>query len=142
MKKNITHWFLACTAILALAGCQAGQPSETAPKMETVSGTLAYRERIALPSEALVTVTLQDVSLADAPAKVIAKQQFSADGAQVPFTFELSYDPSQIDARHTYSVSARIEVDGKLRFISDTAYRVITDEAKTQQVNLLLKGVR
>ena len=96
-----------------------------------ITGQLTYRERIALIPGSMAEVTLIDVSLADAPAKVIAKQQFSADGAQVPFAFELSYDPSQIDARHTYSVSARIEVDGKLRFISDTAYRVITDEAKT-----------
>lgn len=36
--------------------------------MKTITGTVAYRERIALPPNAVVTVTLEDVSLADAPS--------------------------------------------------------------------------
>ena len=37
---------------------------------------VAYRERIALPDDAQVTVVLQDVSKMDTAAVVIAKQQF------------------------------------------------------------------
>ena len=42
----------------------------------------------------------------------------------------------------SYSVRATITIDGKLRFTTDTNYAVITDEAKTMQQELLLKGVR
>ncbi|NMU26748.1 lipo-like protein, partial [Vibrio parahaemolyticus] len=78
---------------------------------------VAYRERIALPPNAVVTIALEDVSLADAPAKVLAKQTFETEGKQVPLSFELSYDSNEIKPNHRYSVRARIEVDGKLRFI-------------------------
>ncbi len=110
--------------------------------MKTITGTVAYRERIALPPNAVVTVSLEDVSLADAPSKVLAKQTFETDGKQSPFAFELNYDSSEIQAKHTYSVRARIDVDGKLRFISDTRQAVITDEAQTHQVDIRLVGVR
>lgn len=132
---------LALVMSVVLGGCQSSEKQEQ-PRVDSVTGTLAYRERIALPDNAVVTVTLQDVSLADAPAKVIAKHRFETNGAQVPFEFDLAYDTNKIEARHRYSVSARIEVDGQLRFITDTSYPVITDDAQTDNVNLRLIGVR
>ncbi len=145
--------FGALALILGLAGCQTAPQTDTKTEskemaaaeqetMASVKGTIAYRERIALPADAVVTVKLQDVSLQDVAAKVISEQTFTTDGAQVPFDFELSYDTQEINPKHTYSVSARIEVEGKLRFISDTSYPVITDANSTEQVNLLLVGVR
>lgn len=145
--------FGALALILGLAGCQTAPQTDTKTEskemaaaeqetMASVKGTIAYRERIALPEDAVVTVKLQDVSLQDVAAKVISEQTFTTDGAQVPFDFELSYDTLDINPKHTYSVSARIEVEGKLRFISDTSYPVITDANSTEQVNLLLVGVR
>ena len=121
---------LAVAAVTA-AGC-ATMPS-TAPKtgIAEVTGQVLYRERIMLPPDAKVTVTLADTSLADAPAKVIATQVIEGQSAP-PFQFALAYDPAQIDARHTYSVSARIEAGGKLRFITDTHTPVITNGAPTR----------
>lgn len=51
------------------------QPVET----REVSGTVAYRERIALPDNAVVKVTLEDVSLADAKAVVIDSQSYTTE---------------------------------------------------------------
>lgn len=124
-----------------LSGCQLSESSQEQDKMQSITGTVAYRERIALPDNALVTVYLQDVSLADAPAIVIAKQNFITNGSQIPLEFNLSYDRSKIDPSHRYSVSARIELDGTLRFISDSHYAVITDADATKQVNMMLVGV-
>ncbi|EEX92727.1 lipoprotein-related protein [Vibrio orientalis CIP 102891 = ATCC 33934] len=123
-------------------GCQSEQAETEQAAVESITGTLAYRERIALPDDAVVTITLQDISLADAPAKVIAKHRFETAGSQVPFEFDLAYDPAKIEARHRYSVSARIEVNGKLKFITDTSYPVVTDADKTDNVDLRLIGVR
>ncbi|ANP77103.1 YbaY family lipoprotein [Vibrio sp. 10N.222.51.C8] len=130
-----------------LVGCQA--TSETSASQEVVaentqviSGTVSYRERIALPENAVVTVTLEDISLADAPSTVIATQEFTTDGKQVPFAFELSYDNDKIKANHRYNMRASIHVDGKLRFITDTIKSVITDVENTQQADLRLVGVR
>ena len=130
-----------------LVGCQA--TSETSASQEVVaentqviSGTVSYRERIALPENAVVTVTLEDISLADAPSSVIATQEFTTDGKQVPFAFELSYDNNKIKANHRYNMRATIHVDGKLRFTTDTIKSVITDVENTQQADLRLVGVR
>ncbi|EGU52513.1 lipoprotein-related protein [Vibrio orientalis CIP 102891 = ATCC 33934] len=141
MKKALA--FISSLVLgVVLVGCQSEQAETEQAAVESITGTLAYRERIALPDDAVVTITLQDISLADAPAKVIAKHRFETAGSQVPFEFDLAYDPAKIEARHRYSVSARIEVNGKLKFITDTSYPVVTDADKTDNVDLRLIGVR
>lgn len=125
-----------------LAGCQTSEPLVKDQGIQTISGTVFYRERIALPEDAAVTLVLEDVSLADAPAKVIAKHKFITNGKQVPLSFDLAYDSKKIIANHRYNVRARIEVNGRLRFISDTIVPVITDEASTHNVEIMVVGVR
>jgi putative lipoprotein len=83
---------------------------------------------------------LVDVSRADVPAVVLGEQIITASGKQVPFAFEISFDPARIESKHTYAVQARIEVDGRLWFVSDTRYPVITRGAQTH-VEVVLKAV-
>ncbi|AAW86071.1 predicted outer membrane lipoprotein [Aliivibrio fischeri ES114] len=109
---------------------------------QAVTGTVGYRERIALPANAVVTVTLEDVSLADAPSKTITEQTFEVGENSSPFAYSLEFNTADIQANHRYAVRATIKVDGKLRFTTDTNYAVITDEATTLNQDLLLKGVR
>ncbi|MGL0956895.1 YbaY family lipoprotein [Vibrio vulnificus] len=125
-----------------LAGCQTSEPLVKDQGIQTISGTVFYRERIALPEDTAVTLVLEDVSLADAPAKVIAKHKFITNGKQVPLSYDLAYDSKKIIANHRYNVRARIEVNGRLRFISDTIVPVITDEASTHNVEIMVVGVR
>ena len=98
--------------------------------MAAVNGTVFYLERMALPPGAVLTVQLADVSKADAPADVIATETKPLT-TQVPIPFSLSYDPNKIIKSHSYAVQARIEVDGKLRFISTTSNPVITNGKPT-----------
>ncbi len=97
-----------------------------------VTGSVTYRERIALPPTAVVQVRLVDVSRADAPAVLIAEQVIRTEGRQVPFEFALAYDESRILPAHTYAVQVRIEVGDKLLFISDTMHPVITRGAPSR----------
>lgn len=89
----------------------------------SLDGEVFYLQRIALPPTATLTVSLQDVSLADAPAQTLARQSGPIQ-SQVPLPFHLSYDQKQVQQGHTYAVSARIEVDGKLLMISTERYSV------------------
>lgn len=41
-----------------------------------VSGTVWIRQKVALPPDAVLTVTLSDASLADAPSKVLSQKQY------------------------------------------------------------------
>ncbi len=75
---------------LSLAACATIPPAE---RPVSVTGSITYRERIALAPTAQVEITLADVSLADAPSTTIAQQAFTADGRQVPFPFRLTVDP-------------------------------------------------
>jgi putative lipoprotein len=106
----------------------------------TVSGTVGYRERIAMPENAILTVELQDIPRPGAPAQIIAEEKLMLGGRQVPLPFELTYKPSHIHPDHTYAVSARITVNGHLRFQNATTYPVIT-LGNPNKVDLLLQAV-
>ena len=106
-----------------------------------LTGTVTYLQRIALPPDAVIDVQLQDVSLQDVPATVIAAERYIAAGRQVPFPFELTYDPAGIDPKHTYAVAARITVDGKLRWINTQRYPVLTGGAPVTGVEIIVESV-
>ena len=106
-----------------------------------LTGTVTYLQRIALPPNAVIDVQLQDVSLQDVPATVIAAERYVAAGRQVPFPFELTYDPAGIDPKHTYAVAARITVDGKLRWINTQRYPVLTGGAPVTGVEIIVESV-
>jgi uncharacterized lipoprotein YbaY len=100
---------------------------------ETVTGTVFYRPRIALPPNAVIEISLVDVSRADAPAVTVATQQ-SLVGQQIPFPFTLIYDPGDIDSRFAYGIQARITVDGELQFVTTSNFPVITADNPTTDV--------
>jgi putative lipoprotein len=121
---------------MILQGCQLEKP----PAEESVTGTVSYLQRVALPTNAVIQVKLADVSLADAPAKIVAEQTINLGQRQVPVPFALNFDPAKIDPKHTYSVSAKITVDGQLWFTTDQPYPVLTN-GKPSHVDLILKQV-
>ena len=132
--KMISAITFLLALLLGLASCQGtmGPPGATSEAVSglapnaSVSGTITYRERIALTPDATVVVELRDVSLADAAAPLVASQTIH-DPGQVPIAFTVPYNRDVIDPRNTYAISARIiESDGRLAFINDTAYEVIT----------------
>jgi putative lipoprotein len=92
-----------------------------------------------MPPSAVIKVQLVDVSRADAPATMLGEQIITAGGKQVPFAFEIAYDPAKIDQRLSYAVQARIEDGGKLLFINDQRYAVITRGAPNH-VDMVLKA--
>ena len=69
------------------------EPEPTSEPPAVVTGTVTYRERIALSPQAVVEVKLEDVSRADAAAVTIGEQTITNPG-QVPIDFEIEYDPS------------------------------------------------
>lgn len=108
----------------------------TAATAGTVTGTVTYLERIALPPEATLTVRLLDVSLADAPSKELSTKVYALSG--VPQSFSLEYDDAMIDPRFTYTIDAAIEHMDTLLFRSTTAHSVITRDAP-MDVNIVVE---
>ncbi len=120
------------TLTLAGPGYLAGTYERDNGASALVTGSVLYRQRIALPPDAVIQVKLQDVSRMDAPAVTLAAEVIPAAGRQVPFPFTLAYSTDAIDSRDTYAVSARITAGGQLRFINTTAHHVITRESPSQ----------
>lgn len=104
-----------------------------------VTGEVLYRERIALPPNAVLSVQLADVSLADAPAKVLGEQTIDPAG-KVPVKFSIPFDPTAIKPNLSYALQARISVDGKLWFINDTRHSL--DPLTAGPQTILVKMVR
>jgi len=91
-----------------------------------VMGSIVAPDGIELPEGAIVYVRLNDVSLADAEAQLIAEQVITGV-TQFPIPYLVNYNPKQIVENHTYAISVRIEDESEnLLFINPTAYHVIT----------------
>ena len=101
-----------------------------------VTGTVTYRERIALPAETIVHIQLLDVSLMDVSAKLITEQTLTLPH-QVPIPFELVYRPLVIDERMTYAVRATISNGDQLLFVTDRSYPVLT-RGRPEHIDLVL----
>lgn len=128
--------FMLCGVSL-LAACTSNTPSHQA----SLDSEVYYLQRMALPPAATLSVSLQDVSLMDAPAVTLANQAGPVKG-NVPLPFHLTYDPTQIKAGHRYAVSARIELDGKLLFINTEHHGVNLDGSDPQPVRIKVDPVR
>jgi len=129
---------MTCRFLPAL--CVIAAVAGAAPAMAaSVTGTVNYRERIALPAASVLRIELRDVSRQDAPAPLIASIDMRLK-RQAPIPYRLRYDPDRIDPAHLYSVSARIMADGRLAFISTRINAVITRGAGTR-ADILLQPV-
>src|SRR5215472_18687130 len=104
-----------------------------------LTGSATYRERMALPDKAVLVVTLEDVSRADAKSEVIAQVRVEHPG-NPPIAFDIPYDPSRIHPNRSYTLRARIEVDGKLLFTTDRHYPVLGAD-QSSEISLLMKRV-
>jgi putative lipoprotein len=127
LYKLVSRLLVFSPAVFPIVACSVmgGNGLTAEPATARVTGTVAYRERIALTPGAVVEVQLLDVSLADGAAKLIAEQRIVPQH-QVPIPFELVYDPTAIDARMSYAVRATIRERGRLMFTTDRSYRVLT----------------
>ena len=139
LAATITALLPALAAACASDPAPAGKLEVTSGRSPnaSVSGSVTYRERIALTEGAKLVVELRDVSYADAAAPLIARQTIENPG-QVPIRFEVGYHRDDIEDRNVYGISARIiEADGRLAFTNDTAYDVIT-RGNPRRVDMLL----
>lgn len=129
------------SGLLLLAALAAGCSTATKTSTATLSGTIVYRERIALPPGARVGVYLIENTRVDQPVKMLTDKVFVPKG-QVPITWSLDYDPSQINPENRYSVGARILVNGQTWMDSQAQHLVITQGAPSSGIEIITQPVR
>jgi putative lipoprotein len=95
--------------------------SPSAAAQSSLSGTVIYRERVALSPEAVLELTLEDTSRADAAATVVARRRF--DNPPV-IDCRATDRPGPRDRGTAIHGAARILDRGSLAFISTQVYTV------------------
>jgi putative lipoprotein len=122
---------VALLAAMGLGGCMA------MPDLPVIEGTAQYRERMALPPDAVFDVYLEDVSKADAPSIVVSAQEIDPAG-QPPIRFSVPYDPKKIDQAGRYALRATVTVGDEVLFATTDSYPVLTQGNGTS-ADLLLQ---
>lgn len=127
---------------VALGACAhpSGSSSSGGAASAAITGSVAYRERVALPPDAIAEVSLIDATAQDVAAPVIATTTVRSEGKQVPLAFTLPYDESRIDKTHLYTVRAVIKSGPQLLWTTDIVRGVIT-QGNPVHVDLMLTRV-
>ena len=133
LMRSIAAWVLIPAIAALIVGCgDVPTPAELptiastqAAEPETLTGAITYDGDPAIPSGAVLTVELIDVSLVDAPSVLIAARTVENPGP-FPIEFSVPYHPDDIDARSRYGLHISISLNDRLIYVNDTAFDVIT----------------
>lgn len=141
-------WQMLSGAVLAviLVGCgttgsnKDANSEGVAEEALVVTGSVFYRDKSALPPQAMVSVILADASEVGVPAKMLSQVIFPAAGKQVPINFSLPYAKVQVENAKRIIIGARIEVDGGVTYHTNRVFEAVTND-KTSGVNILMDRV-
>lgn len=106
-------------------------------RVETVSANIRWLDKALYPG-AVLTVELLNVSRMDAPAEVVARKVIKLENG-APQTVTLNFAPEAINPKYRYTVTVRLEQDGKLIKISNSHNAVLTQGA-TRDVEVVLRS--
>ena len=117
-----------CGVLLVAAAALAGlvRAEDPSPPAASVTGQVTYRERSALPPDAVVRVRLEAAGEPERPPRRLSEVEVPAEGKQVPIPFTLSYDAAKILPNKRYQVRAWIRSGDQVLFASRASYPVIT----------------
>lgn len=149
---------LLAVATLALSACSwlpfhhkeaASQPATTtsAPAapvhqalMRTLVGDVRYDLPAGVPADAVVIVTLADVSRQDVAARTVAEERIQPVGAS-PLDFMLSYDPADLRDGVDFTINVHLQQGDKLLAVNDTRVSVLGRSGENGPVSITLKAV-
>jgi putative lipoprotein len=131
----------AILSLLLLLACGPGEVVHRDPipppgHEDAITGVALYRERMLLPGEAVLELTLVEVSDPDHPHGVAATRIPISGGP--PFAFDLVYDPHGVLEDLPHAVSAELLVEGEVWFRTVEAIPALTLGAPDADLELLL----
>lgn len=147
MKKIIYPLAILALPLASACTTTAGTSTEAIDPMEDtvrVTGSAFYRERIALPGGSDMHVIVEDISLADAPAQVLAQQYIDLADKNVPVAFELDVPRRYLNDAVRTNLRIRLEgPNGELLFITDTIrpVKAVEGSATVDMGNVMLVKV-
>ena len=110
------------------------------PVKAALSGTITYRQKIALTPAARVKVFLQEISRSAAPAADLDAVEIAGPG-QVPIPFTVHYDPAAVRPDHDYMLLVKIYEGDRTRFLNTSRYRVLTGGACVDRCEVVVDPI-
>lgn len=115
-----------CGAAFLTTGLAAGNAhADGEEPMLTITGELSYRQRIALPPEAIAFVEIRADGM-DAAAPAVAQTRIELDGKQVPVPFSLELPQAHLESGVTYLLGGGILVDDQINWRVAEPVRITT----------------
>lgn len=112
----------------------------TTATMKTLNGTIVLQEDIPVSPENDVNIRIEDVSLMDVAAVIIAETKVESRNS--PIEFSVDYDETKIREGMSYSIRAVIkDKEGKLLWITDTHTPVFTRGGPSDNVEVKVKRI-
>lgn len=138
LKQSQTYCLFLLVGLLIIQLSPLFAAAQSLP-METIHGSIWYRERIMPPPDAEIKISLVDVAKKDIAATVVASRRFAvADGP--PWDFSLQYDPQKLNSMGRYRLQVRLEAGGRLHF-SSTSHVPAFDYDSTKGIKIMLSRV-
>jgi putative lipoprotein len=103
-----------------------------------ISGTITFRERVALPKDAIVTVRLEETG--GSVGDLVSELKFSSRGKQLPIKFSMSYEDDSPRTYNRYQVVATIHSNGQLLY--QTQSPVAWNPSSNQRLDIRLTRAR
>jgi uncharacterized lipoprotein YbaY len=125
LQKRLNRLLWAVPMGVALAHTPAAHAATA-----FLQGEATYLARVMPPPDAVLVVTLEDVSRAGAPSREVASQRISLKGGP-PYSWRIAYDPAMLEGP-SHALRARIEVAGQLWMSTDTRYPAFGPGAQAQ----------
>ncbi|WP_241607914.1 YbaY family lipoprotein [Rosenbergiella australiborealis] len=115
----------------------ANDPTTQAVAPFSLNGSVFVRQRMAIPANAALTVTLSDASGGPGQTKILAQQVQTLAGKQSPFSYVLPLQGVQLGADSKAMLTAAITLNGKVIFTSDKLQPIATVVSQTKDINLV-----
>ena len=124
---------------IAAMGCSSQQNTET---LNTIDVSVHYLDRSMLPPGSTLTVSLLDISLADAKSTTVSEQKHQIKSAP-PYKLTLPYEKTAIKPGHSYSISATIHQQQRLLYTSTSIVNPFSSSniASGNPINIKLEKV-
>lgn len=138
MQKKF-FWLTAVTILFILTAC--GGNGEEVAEATAVAGTITWLQPVTLPDDAVINITIQNASLADAPPEqaVISATTIENPGDQ-PILFSTAVNPADVNENLSYLLYARIEDSaGNLLFFNPEGTPVLTHGSPSQNVEVIVQ---
>ncbi|AOE50886.1 META domain-containing protein [Kangiella sediminilitoris] len=143
--RYVLATILSILTLTGLSACKKEVADSSAQAQSIkVSATLMYRERMLAPNGSSLTVTIQDVSIADKPAEIISEEIIGlSDGIQLPLKIALEANRKDLKSNHTYTLHAKVrDPEGRLMWITTQNHRINTENSSVELGEIMMQRVQ